>query len=200
MKLRYSPTSPYVRKVVMTIIECGLDDAVERIVTNAWDPETDLPQDNPLGKVPALIVDDRTTLFDSPVICEYLDSLNQGAKLFPASGPARWQALRYQAIGDGLCDAAVLRRLEQMRPDGERSDKWADRQGAAMVRVFDLLEAEADKLAEGLTIGTLAVMAGLGYADLRFAHEDWRNGRPKLAAWFATMAERPAYQRTLPPA
>lgn len=197
MKLRFSATSPYVRKVTMTIIECGLEDKVERVVTNAWDAATDLPADNPLGKVPALTTDDGTVLFDSRVICEYLDSLHDGAKLFPAAGPARWAALRLQALGDGLNDASVARRLEQMRPDGERSQKWIDRQTAAMVRTLDVLEAEVGGFAEGVDIGGLAVLSALGYLDLRFTEDDWRAGRPKLAAWFDAAAKRRSYQETL---
>lgn len=197
MKLRYSATSPYVRKVTMTIIECGLEDKVERVVTNAWDAATDLPADNPLGKVPALTTDDGTALFDSRVICEYLDSLHDGVKLFPAAGPARWAALRLQALGDGLNDAAVARRLEEMRPDGERSQKWIDRQAAAMIRTLDVLEGEVDGFAEGVDIGVLAVMSALGYLDLRFVEDDWRAGRPKLAAWFDGVSKRRSYQATL---
>lgn len=197
MKLRFSATSPYVRKVTMTIIECGLEDKVERVVTNAWDAATDLPADNPLGKVPALTTDDGTALFDSRVICEYLDSLHDGAKLFPAAGPARWAALRLQALGDGLNDAAVARRLEEMRPDGERSQKWIDRQTAAMARTLDVLEAEVDGFAEGVDIGALAVMSALGYLDLRFVEDDWRSRRPKLAAWFDGVSKRRSYQETL---
>lgn len=197
MKLRYSATSPYVRKVTMTIIACGLEDKVERVATNAWDADTDLPADNPLGKVPALTADDGTVLFDSPVICEYLDSLHDGAKLFPAAGPARWAALRLQALGDGLNDAAVARRLEVMRPDGERSQKWIDRQATAMTRTLDVLEAEADAFSQSLDIGALAVMSALGYLDLRFVEDDWRAGRPKLAAWFADVSQLPCYQATL---
>lgn len=196
MKLRYSATSPYVRKVTMTIIECGLEDKVERVVTNAWDAATDLPADNPLGKVPALTTDDGTALFDSRVICEYLDSLHDGAKLFPAAGPARWAALRLQALGDGLNDASVARRLEEMRPDGERSQKWIDRQTTAMARTLDVLEGEVDGFAEGVDIGALALMSALGYLDLRFTEDDWRAGRPKLAAWFDAAAKRPSYQAT----
>lgn len=200
MKLRYSPTSPYVRKVTMTVVECGLEDRVERVVTNAWAPETDLPADNPLGKVPALILADGLTLFDSPVICEYLDDLNQGEKLFPAGGTARWKALRFQALGDGLNDAAVLRRLELMRADGEKSLKWADRQAAAATRTLDALETDAADLAAGFTIGSVAVLSALGYLDLRFAEDEWRSGRPQLAAWFAEASQRRSYRETEPPA
>jgi len=111
MKLRYSATSPYVRKVAVTLIETGLDKNVERIPTNVWDPNTDVGKDNPLGKVPTLIADDGTVLYDSPVICEYLDGLNKGKKLFPTEGEARWRALKLQALGDGMTDAGILRLL-----------------------------------------------------------------------------------------
>ncbi len=200
MKLRWSPTSPYVRKVVMVAIECGLEDSIEKQPTNAWAPDTDLPADNPLGKVPALILEDGTTLFDSPVIAEYLDTLHDGRRLFPPPGPARWTALRLQALGDGLCDAAVLRRLEDSRPEGERSPGWMERQRQAMVRTLDALEREAGAFGDGVTIGTLSVLVALGYLDLRYAHEDWRAGRPALAAWFAAASERDSYRRTAPPA
>jgi glutathione S-transferase len=196
MKLRYSATSPYVRKVTMTVIECGLQDKVERQPTNAWAEDTDLPADNPLGKVPALVLADGTCLFDSRVICEYLDSLNAGAKLFPAQGPARWAALRLQALGDGLNDAAVARRLEAIRPDGERSEKWIARQAAAMTRALDVLEREVDDFKDSFDIGTIAVMSALGYLDLRFTEDKWRDGRPKLTAWFDVVSARPSYQET----
>ena len=109
MKLRYSATSPYVRKVMMVIHERGLSDRVELEKTDAWSPETDLPSNNPLGKVPALVLGDGPALFDSPVIVEYLDTLaGPDASLFPATGPDRWTALRFQALADGICDAAIL--------------------------------------------------------------------------------------------
>jgi len=200
MKLRYSATSPYVRKVMIVAIECGLDGSIELQTTDAWSPETDLPKSNPLGKVPALILDDGTTLFDSPVICEYLDTLHDGTRLFPAPGPARWAALRQQALADGICDAAILRRLEGNRPDGEKSASWMERQRKAVARACDALEAEAGTLPLTPTIGTLAVLAALGYLDFRFGHEDWREGRPALKAWFDKASVRDSYRRTAPPA
>ena len=130
MKLRYSPTSPYVRKVAVTIHELGLDDKVERVMTAPWDAATDLGRTNPLGKVPALIADDGTVLYDSPVICEYLDSL-VGSRLVPPGGPDRWTALRRQALADGLIDAAVSCVLEGRRPAERRSTEWVTRQRAA---------------------------------------------------------------------
>lgn len=199
MKLRYSATSPYVRKVMMVAIECGLDVAIDLENTDAWSPETDLPKDNPLGKVPALVLDDGTVLYDSPVICEYLDTLHDGARLFPPPGPARWAALRQQALADGLCDAAILRRLEGNRPDGEKSAKWSERQRLAVARACDTLETEAATLPLDATIGTLAILAALGYLDFRFGQEDWRIGRPHLTAWFGKASQRDSFRRTVPP-
>jgi len=198
MKLRYSRTSPYVRKVLMVIIEKGLEDRIELVPTDAWSPETDLPTDNPLGKVPTLLLEEGGALYDSPVICEYLDSLG-GATLFPPAGPARWTALKLQALGDGICDAAILRRLEGARPDGERSPKWMDRQRAAVERGVATLEAEFPTLSGPLTIGTLTVLSALGYLDFRWSAEDWRPAAPQLARWFAEASARESFRATEPP-
>jgi len=200
MRLRYSQTSPYVRKVLMAAIELGLGDRIEREATDAWSSETTLPRDNPLGKVPALVADDGMVLYDSPVICEYLDGLAGGGKLFPPSGAARWKALRFQALADGICDAAILCRLERnLRPADKRWDVWDARQIGAVTRSLDALEAMADDLDVRPTIGTLSVLAALGYLDFRFADENWRQGRPKLAAWFAKASDRPSFRDTAPP-
>ena len=135
MTLRYSPTSPYVRKVMAMAIETGLIDRIKILRTDPWSPDTDLGADNPLGKVPALVLEDGTVLFDSPVICEFLDSLHDGPKLFPAPAESRWQALRLQALGDGLSDAAILRRLDSMRPEAQQSRNWQERQRSYGVAV-----------------------------------------------------------------
>ncbi len=202
MKLRYSATSPYVRKVLATAIETGLDSRVERVATDPWSPDTDLPASNPLGKVPALELDDGTVLFDSRVICEYLDSLHDGAKMYPESGAARWQALRMAAIGDGICDAAINRLLDTRRPENLQSADWQARQKHTMARACDLLEAEAaslDSPGDGtVTIGQLSVASALGYLDLRFDADQWRQGRPALMAWFETFAQRPSIATTRP--
>lgn len=198
-KLRWSPTSPYVRKVMMLAIERGVETSFEKEQTDAWSPDTDLPKDNPLGKVPALVLDDGTVLFDSPVIAEYLDSLDGGPHLFPPAGPERWKALRLQAVGDGICDAAIMRRLESARVEGEKSQKWMDRYRGAVERSLDSLESEAGTLGDALTIGTVAVIVALAYLDFRFGHEPWREGRPNLAAWFAKAADRESVRLTAPP-
>ena len=199
MKLRYSATSPYVRKVLATAIETGLDGRIERVGTDPWAAGTDLPGSNPLGKVPALELDDGGMLYDSPVICEYLDSLHDGPKLHPDLGPERWVALKHAAIGDGICDAAILRRLDSMRPDSQQSSDWQQRQALVVARACDVLESEAEKLDWAVTIGHLAVACALGYLDFRFAADQWRQGRPKLAAWFETFSQRPSIASTTPP-
>lgn len=198
MKLRYSTTSPYVRKVVVTAAETGLSERIELVPTNPSDPRTDLPRDNPLGKVPALITDDGATLFDSPVICEYLDGLHAGEKLFPPSGPERWKALRQQALADGVLDAAVLCVMEGRRPEGLRSRDWVERQKGKIARALDALEGEAEDLSDEATIGTVTIGCGLGYLDFRCAEDGWRAGRPKLTAWYERFQKRPSMVATVP--
>ncbi len=198
MKLRYSPTSPYVRKVIVTLIETGLDGRVERIPTDVWNPDTDIAKDNPLGKIPTLILDDGGVLYDSPVICEYLDGLHDGDKLFPASGEDRWRALRLQALGDGMTDAGIARLLESRRPGELQYGKWTERQTTVVFRAMDALEAEIDALGPGFGIGQIAVACSIGWLDFRFPDLGWRTDRPGLADWFEAVSERPSMTRTTP--
>jgi glutathione S-transferase len=219
MKLYYSPTSPYVRKVVVVAIEAGLDGLIERRPTNVQEPDAEFLAHNPLGKVPALLTEDGQVLFDSPVICEYLDSLHAGPRLFPEAEPALWQALRRQALADGILDAALLCRFERMRPEAYRWPQWIERQWAKVDRGLDALERDAPalaghsrssgKVATGatsrgevargeVTIGEVAVGVALGWLDFRFPYTPWRWNRPALAAWFETFADRPSMRSTLP--
>ncbi len=198
MRLRYSATSPFVRKVWIFALETGLAEDIEFVATNPWAPDTDLPSDNPIGKVPTLIADDGSRCYDSPVICEYLDSLHQGAKRFPTSLPARWTALRRQALADGMLDAAVTRRLEtSMRPAPLRWDEWVERQRAAVTRGLDSLEQEAPSLSGLASIGEIAIACALGYLDFRFPDDRWRNGRPQLTAWYEPLLTRPSLLATV---
>ena len=198
LKLRYSSTSPFVRKVSVTVIECGLEYQVENQPTNPWASDTDLPSTNPLGKVPALAIEDGQSLFDSPVICEYLDSLNSTPRLFPSDGKERWIALRQQALGDGIMDAAVGRILESRRPLEQQSKSVSDRFQAAVERTLNTLESQAGELSNGFTIGQITVVCALEYLDFRFSTENWRKGRPKLADWHESVASRPSVQQTVP--
>lgn len=197
LALRYSFTSPYVRKVLVLAHETGLEGRIERIVTLPWDPGTDLPKDNPLGKVPALKTPEGW-LYDSLVICEYLDSLHEGPRMFPLAGPERWRALRRHALADGVLDAAVLRRLETLRQTGEQSASWIERQQGVVTRGLDTLEAEAKDFGDRLDVGIIAAAVMLGWLDFRFASEDWRRGRPALAAWYEKFSRRPSMTRTVP--
>ncbi len=196
MKLHYSPTSPYVRKVVACAIACGLDKQITRIVTNPHESPPELLADNPLSKVPCLVTGDGLALFDSPMICEYLDYVGTGS-LFPPPGPLRWRALKLQAIGDGIMDAAVGRRGEMGRPQEEARAASMARQAETVRRALDTLEAAP--LADHLDIGTISVACALGYLDLRFADDAWREGRPQLTGWYAAVQQRPEIAETAPP-
>ena len=200
MKLRYSPTSPYVRKVLVAAIETGLDKRIELVTTSTADPASGLVKDNPLGKVPALLLDDGSSLYNSPVICEYLDSLHAGPRLIPAGGPQRWTVLRRQALADGIMDAGVLGRGEALRPAGEKSPAFLALQRQKMAAATDALEKEAASFGTGLDIGLIAIACALGYADFRYATDEWRKGRPALAKWHEGFAKRPSMQKTVPPA
>ena len=199
MKLFMTPRSPFVRKVRVTMIETGLDKSIEEIPVNLEQPPPALAEHNPLGKVPALVRDDGMVLMDSPLICEYLDSLSVGQKLYPA-GDARWVALRQLALADGVLEALTARRHEARRPEALRSADAMAKQRVKSDRGLAVLEREAEQLTGPLTIGQIAVGCLLGYLDFRFADEPWRSGHPRLARWFDEFVKRPSMQRTMPPA
>lgn len=202
MKLFSVGTSPYVRKVLVFAHETGLADRIEiidaKISLTMSDPE--LNQANPIGKVPALISDDGGSLYDSPVICEYLDSLHDGAKRFPPAGPDRWHALQRQALGDGTLDAAVAARLEvAARPVTLRWDDFVTAQLGKIRRGLDEMETDCQTFPDLLDIGGISIACALAYLDLRYAEEEWRLGHPALAAWFDPISARPAMTATAPP-
>ncbi|OWJ67002.1 glutathione S-transferase family protein [Inquilinus limosus] len=197
MKLLYSPFSPFARKVRIVAAELGLQDRIEVTPTSTEDPASGLSARNPLNKIPVLETE-FGPLYDSPVICEYLDTLHEGGKLLPAAGPERWRALRWQALADGLMDAALLIRYElTLRQEGGRSEAWIERQKSKIRKSLDQMEADAAELDGPLTIGTIAAAAALGYLDLRFVDWGWRETHPRLAAWHAVFAERPSYVTTI---
>lgn len=200
MKLRYSTTSPFARKAWLIVLERGLAEKVEIVTTNPWVADTDLPADNPLCKVPALVLgDDGSSLYDSPVICEYLDSLHGAEPFLPPTGPERWEQLKLQALADGLMDAAVAIRVETaMRPEDKRWPHWVERQDAALARGLDALDTQAEAWGDAFRIGQVAVVALLGYLDFRGIGGDWRAGRPHLTEWFARASQRPAVAETTP--
>jgi glutathione S-transferase len=193
MKLAYSPASPYVRKVNACAIARGIDKQIERWKVGTTDPA--LLEFNPLSKVPTLITDDGARLYDSPVICEYLDSVGDAAALFP-QGAARLRALKLQALGDGILDAAVGRRGEQGKPREAARDAWMARQKAVVERALALLESDPPHRA--VDIGSIAIACALGYLEFRFAAEPWRETHPKLAAWYTAFARNPGIATTAP--
>lgn len=196
MKLFHSPASPYARKVMACAISREIDSQIEIVPTNPHLSEAGLLAANPLSKIPCLVTTDGVALFDSRVICEYLDSLEGAVTLFPRAGGARWRVLKQQAIADGISDAAVARRLEEARPKEEARDANIARQKAAITRALDLLEGDVPK--DTIDIGAIAIACALGYLDLRFSGDDWRAGRPKLAAWFLAFSHNPGIARTVP--
>lgn len=201
MKLYFSPSSPYARKVRITAIETKLDKKIEmvNVVLTPVAPNADVDKHNPIGKIPALSVKGMD-LFDSPVICEYLDSQHKGSKLLARKGRDRWVALRQQAMADGLLDAALLVRYEGfLRPEARRWDDWSQGQMKKIEGCLDQLEAEVKSLKGKLTLGTISVICALGYLDFRFASFDWRARCPKLGKWFSTMSKLPSVKATIPP-
>lgn len=198
MKLYFSPTSPYVRKIRVLAIETGLAGRIELIQTNPWQKDEALWADNPLSKVPTLITDDGMVLYDSPVIIEYLDGLHDGPPRLPATGQARWRCLRLQALADGILDAAVLRFLEHKRPPEQFSADWDQTQQDAVRRALDWLDAQVGNWDESFDAGQISVACALGYLDFRFGGEPWRPACPVLADWYAQCSQRESLLQTVP--
>jgi glutathione S-transferase len=198
MKLHWSPKSPYVRKVMVCAHELGLLERLElvRSVAAMLKPNERLMIDNPLSKIPTLILEDGSTLFDSAVICEYLNYLAQGP-LFSAQGSDRWQTLRWQAFGDGLLDALVLWRneRERMLPLLPLIEAFELKTRASLARLDD----EAEPLSRApLSIGQITLGCALGYLDHRFDDLGWRAIAPRLADWYGELRQRPSFRQTEP--
>jgi glutathione S-transferase len=199
MKLHWSPKSPFVRKVMMAAHELGLVERLElvRSVAAMATPNPQIMADNPLSKIPTLVLPDGRTLFDSIVICEYLDALAGGERLFPRTGDGRWAALRWHAFGDGMLDALILWRNERERavPLPALMAAFDTKVAASLAR----LDTEADALAAApFAIGHVALACALGYLDYRFDAWGWRAKAPRLAAWHAVVASRASYRATAP--
>jgi glutathione S-transferase len=197
MLLHWSPRSPYVRKVLVAAHECGLAERIEitRTLVGGTIVHRALMAQNPLGKIPTLVLPDGTVLYDSYVILEYFDSISAGARLFPADGAARLAALRRHALGNGMLDFLLAWVGERWRPEERRSAPHMDMWAAKLQACLEALEAEAPALsAAPYGVGHLAIGIALGYLDFRFASENWRAARPRLAAWHETFAARPAVQ------
>ena len=199
MKLYISTTSPYARKCRVLLREKGLTARIEEVETHPFDSTPDFIDTNPLGKVPAMTREGATPLIDSPLICEFIDTLSE-PRWIPKSGPARWRVLRFQALADGLIDLTVARRIEVTKPDCEPSKFWVERQESGISRALDLLESESDKFGGAVDLGAVAIAVALGYLDFRYPESEWRQGREGLQALFDRWAERASFQETAPPA
>lgn len=197
MKLHFAAPSPYVRKVRIAAAIRGLTDKITLAQTNTADASDPMHRANPLGKIPTLVLDDGTALYDSRVICEYIDAIGvSGQPLFPA-GDKRWLALRLLALGDGIADAALLVVYEKrMRPEAMWYQPWIDTQ---LARIDTALDAfEGTPLTEGAApnIGDIALASALGYLDFRIEGK-WRKGRPNLVTWLDNFAAAvPAFAAT----
>ncbi|MFC3694759.1 glutathione S-transferase N-terminal domain-containing protein [Chenggangzhangella methanolivorans] len=195
--LRSSPPSPFGRKVKIAAAALGLSDRIEIVATDTMNPDDPIRALNPLGKIPALVLEDGLVLFDSRVILEYLDHLAGGGRLIPAEPAARFAALRLQALADGLMDAALLQIYEaRLREPDKRSERWLESQSGKVTRALAAIEAAPP--AVETTVGAIATACALGYLDLRF-EGGWRATHPGLVAWLdAFRAAVPAYDKTAP--
>jgi glutathione S-transferase len=197
--LRSSPASPFVRKVRIAASVLGLDQEIKAERAETGDPSDTLRQQNPLGKIPALLLEDGTVLFDSRVILEYLDHRAGGSRIIPKDPAARFAALRLQSLADGLMDASILIVYEaRWRPTDRHEQKWLDHQAGKVARTFAALEAKPPGLDAPPHVGQIALACALGYRDFRF-DGTWRKDHPRLVAWLNEFAARvPAFAATKP--
>ena len=201
MKLLYSLNSPYARKIRVVAAEKRIE--LEMMPVVLADPDCPVNQYNPLGKIPVLVLDDGESLYDSPVIAEYLDNRTPVARLIPQDHTLRIRVRRWEALADGVCDAAVAAMLEGRRAEAVRDGAVIDKQ---MGKVERGLAALSDDLADGkwcvddtFSLADIALGCSLGYLQLRYRHLDWQTRFPNLARHYAAMLQRPSFSETMPP-
>jgi glutathione S-transferase len=199
MKLRSSPASPFGRKVRMAAIILGLDSRITVEAADTANPADSVRQQNPLGKIPALIADDGLVLFDSRVILDYLDHLAGGGRIIPAEPKARFAALRLQALADGIMDASILQVYEgRWRDPAKHEPKWVEHQAGKVTRALASLEASPPSATASPDVGQIAIACALAYQDFRF-HGAWRKDHPRLVKFLdAFAAAVPAFAATKP--
>ncbi len=198
MELKFSGLSPYVRKVSIVAHEHGLVERLRMTTVNTRNEPDKITPHNPLGKIPVLITDSGDTLYDSPVICEYLDAEFGNHRLLPAAGPRRWQIMTRVALADGLLDAALLVRLERARDASEQSAAWTELQLGKVHRALAYFEDEVDTFGPELDMAQVAVGAAVGYIPVRLLDFDGLPKWPKLRAWYARQLLRPSFKNTVP--
>ena len=199
MTLRSSPSSPFVRKIRIAASVLGLEKDIKAEPAETTSPSDTVRQQNPLGKIPTLVLEDGSTLFDSRVILEYLDHRAGGGRIIPKDASARFAALRLQALADGILDASILQVYEgRWRPAERHEPKWVEHQAGKIARGLAALEAAPPGLGSPPDVGQITVACALGYRDFRFG-EGWRKDHPRLVAWLDGFAAKvPAYAATKP--
>ncbi len=198
LRFRYSPTSPFVRKVLVVAHELQVLDRLDLVRADPWSPDTDIAPDNPLGKVPALSTPDGLVV-GSTLICAYLETLADGRSLLPADPAARWAVLRAHAVAEGILDAAVAATMERMRrPQDKIWQGWLDRQAGKVRTALDFLAALPAESRAQVDLYTLTLACVLAYLDLRMPDFDWRARHPDLATFEAEFARRPSLLATRP--
>ncbi len=200
MKLIGSYTSPFVRKVRIVLAEKKIE--VELVIESPWVDDSKVPSFNPLGKIPVLLLDDETPLFDSRVIVDYIDNVTPNNKLFPAPNRERAEVKRWEALGDGLCDAAIGAMLEGKRPAAEQSAQWIQRQRDKVQRSLDFLANQlADKpfcTGTHFSMADIATGTALGYLAFRFPDIQWQESHPNLGRLYDKLMQRPSFAETVP--
>lgn len=200
MKLIGSYTSPFARKVRVVLAEKKIEADFE--IDSPWTPDSRVPDFNPLGKIPVLVLDDGTALFDSRVIVEYLDNVTPNNKLMPAPNRERMEVKRWEALADGLCEAGVAAFLEAKRPAGEMSPSWITRQREKVMRSLDFMAKELGEnawcMGTHFSLADITVGVALGYLDFRFPDIDWRTSHPGLTRVYDKLMQRPSFAETVP--
>jgi glutathione S-transferase len=199
MRLFWSSRSPFVRKAMIAAHETGVASRIEtvRVEVAVTKLNSDVMAHNPLNKIPTLVLEDGGVLYDSRVICEYFDSLNTGPKLFPSDPSQRWISLRREAIGTGIMENGVAGIGERARPEALQSQPHLAAYRAKIHSALDYLDADASALSQArFSIGHLSIGCALGYLDFRYADDDWRKGRARLAEWHEGFAERASFKQT----
>ncbi len=200
MKLIGSHTSPFVRKVRIVLAEKKME--YEFVIDSPWQEGSAVPDINPLGKIPVLLLDDETPLFDSRVIVEYIDNITPNSKLFPTPNRERTEVKRWEALADGICDAAAAAYLEAKRARGEQSPDWIKRQRDKVRRGLTFMSAELGEknfcMGTRFSMADIALGTALGYLDFRFPDIEWRENLPNLARLHTELMRRPSFADTLP--
>lgn len=201
MKLYWSPRSPFVRKVMVCAHELSIAERIETVYARVSPAQVDAEvlKVNPIGRIPALVTESGMVLYDSHVICEYLDAEHGRSTLFPRDATRRWDALRRLALGDGMLETGVLWRNERIRPAPQQSSPILLALDQKMTAALAAVEADAAALKlDGIDIGEITLGCALGYLDFRFVELDWRTRCPKTAKWFESFGARPSMQKTAP--